>query len=537
MNLQRTGRWLLESVAACMCAASTAAGAGGAQTQPAQTVEPAVRAVGFESREIYRSKQKPGYTCWVSFFPGEHGQWYVTCEEVTRPEKPLPQCTPQQWYEMSLPVGYDKSQYLMEMVILESQDDLKTWQVISREPCRFHHTAGSYGGQARTRDGRFLRFVSSCYSLDPSVARNEILYESADNGKTWKKMPPFHDAHFSSSPHRMHMLRDGTLVFCLMLGPPWGKGTDRPVRAAVNLDQPNDVQMTLWFSFDQGRNWTGPLPIYGGQNVSETDFVELPDGNLLFINNSIFARPGRQFVYRTGRQFTPGPLERVRSGAVPETVCLTRDGVLVGCMRPGGYSWSDDLGQTWQSLQGIPNIGPEVAQPMIQILDDGRIACVGHYGGDNAIKTLDQYVSIHAFRLQVLRRTKDTRITVEREFDPATKTWRNAYTLGLFSGDDPLAGKTLQFWYVRRDRPGYDSWNRDALEERMKRGGQLIEARTDAAGKARVVLPELDQVQDPHHSYQLVVRFNPGRGDPECKPAQTAQLEFYANHHQDPALR
>lgn len=523
------------TISICMCITSLAL--GGADTQPASTVEPAVRAIEFESRKIYQSEQRPSYTCWVTFFPGEKGQWYVTCEEVTRPKTPLPKCTPDQWYEMSLPVGYDKSQYLMEMVILESKDNLKTWKVISREPGRFHHTAGTYGGQARTKDGRFLRFMSSCYSLDPSVARNEILYESGDNGKTWKKMPPFHDAHFAGFPHRMRMLRDGTLVFSLCLAPPWGKGTERPVRAAVNLDMPTDMQMTVCFSFDQGRTWTDPLPIYGGQNVTETDFVELPSGDLLFFNNSIFAHPGRQFIYRNGKHFTPAPLERVRAGGVPETVCLTPDGILVGCMRPGGYSWSDDLGQTWQNLDGIPDLGPEVAQPWINALDDGRIACAGHLGGDDPIGGRDHYLSLHTFRLQVLRKTKPTRITVEREFDEAKNKYRNAYVLGLFSGDQPLAGKKLQFWYVDRDQPGYDPWNKHPLEERMKMGGHSIEVATDSAGKARVVLEDHDKIVDVHRSYQLIVRFNADHNDLECKPAQTAQLEFYANHYQDAPLK
>jgi hypothetical protein len=49
--------------------------------------------------------------------------------------------------------------------------------------------------------------------------------------------------------------------------------------------------------------------------------------------NSIFAIPGRQFVYREGNRFAPGPLERVPSGTMLATVCLTEDGVLVGCRR------------------------------------------------------------------------------------------------------------------------------------------------------------------------------------------------------------
>jgi hypothetical protein len=541
--MRMTGHWLLGTLA-CGCLVcglvELPRGLPG-ETGPAGTKErhsdkPAVQATEFESRKVYQSAQRPGYTSWVSFFPGESGQWYLTCEEVTRPKKPLPQCSRQQWYEMSLPVGYDKSQYRMQMVMLESRDQLKTWKVISREPCRFQHSAGSFG-QARTNDGRFLRFVWSCYALDPAVKANEIFYESGDNARTWKKMPAFHDPHFASYPHRLRTLRDGTLVLAVPLAPRWGRGTDRPVRASMRLDTPNDMQMTLFFSHDQGRTWNGPLPVFGGQNVSETDFVELPNGNLLLFNNSIFAHPGRQMLYRSGSRFTPGPLERVRSGQVPETVGLTKDGILVGCMRPGSYSWSGDLGQTWQALPGIPERGPEVYQPWLHVLDDGRIACAGHFGADDPIGGRDQYVSIHFFRLNVLRKTKDAHIVVERAFDEAKKRWRNRYTLTLTSSGPALPDKELEFWYVQRGKPGYDSYNKHPLSERMKAGGVLIKVRTDRDGKASVDLPHLDAIKEIHYSYQLVVLFNRNRTDPSYKPAQTAQLEFYANHYQDPPLQ
>jgi len=67
--------------------------------QKGAAASPAVRAVDFQSRKIYQSKQDPRYTSWVSFFPGERGQWYLTCEEVTRPEHPLRGSSPQQLYE------------------------------------------------------------------------------------------------------------------------------------------------------------------------------------------------------------------------------------------------------------------------------------------------------------------------------------------------------------------------------------------------------------------------------------------------------
>src|SRR5579863_3123305 len=66
----------------------------------------AVRAVEFESRQVYRSPERPGYACWVSFFPGEHGQWYLTCEQVTKPAKPYPRMTVDQTYAWSLPSTY-----------------------------------------------------------------------------------------------------------------------------------------------------------------------------------------------------------------------------------------------------------------------------------------------------------------------------------------------------------------------------------------------------------------------------------------------
>jgi hypothetical protein len=197
-------------------------------------------------------------------------------------------------------------------------------------------------------------------------------------------------------------------------------------------------------------------------------------------------------------------------------------------MRPGRYSWSDDLGRTWQQLEGVPHDTGEVYQPWIHHLGDGRIACAGHYGADDAVGSRDQAVYLHCFRVQQQRRTEETRIEVEREFEEAEGRYRNAYTVTLTAGGRPLAGRELEFWYVERDQPGYDPWSSQALEVRMERGGQRLRLRTGSDGTVRAALPHLDAVQDVHHSYQLVVRFNSDRADPDYKPAQTPQLEFYA---------
>jgi len=523
------GDALLRAIAVLCCAAASALAAG-----------PAVQTVDFKSQVVFRSGRPPGYAAWVSFFPGEDGRWYIGCEEVSRPGEPLPQTSPEHWYGMGLPIGYDKSQYLMEAVLLESTDGLKTWKVISREPYRHQHSVHQFA-TARTRDGRFLRFNWACYALDPTVKTNEILRESDDNGKTFRKVPPFCTDRFAYHPHRLRTLRDGTLVLCLPVAPKWGRGSDRSTRSCMRLDTNNEMKMTLFFSFDQGRSWQGPLPILDGVNVSETDFVELPDGNLLVFNNRIFPKAGRQFVYREGRRFMPGPLEKVRAGAVPETVCLTQDGILVGCHRPGRYAWSDDLGQTWNPLPGIPSRGPELYQPWIHSLPDGRIACAGHYGYDDPIrkgKSHENYIKLHSFRLKVNHKTKDTKIHVERDYDERQRRWLNSFAIRLTHDGRPLPDKELVFWYVERYKPGYDSWNTTPLEKRMKAGGTTLRPRTDATGKAHVKLPaRFDKISNPHLSYQLIVRFNMSRSDPDYKPYQTPQFEFYAFAPMPPKLK
>ena len=124
------------------------------------------------------------------------------------------------------------------------------------------------------------------------------------------------------------------------------------------------------------------------------------------------------------RSFSDGPMPGDedpeiyrRNHFVPETVCMTDDGILVGCIRQSLYQWSDDLGLTWQPLDGAPNLRPEMYQPWIHHLGDGRIACAGHVGEDNAFGDVDQSLVIHTFTVSVKRQVQIPTLTVERDFD------------------------------------------------------------------------------------------------------------------------
>ena len=136
---------------------------------------------------------------------------------------------------------------------------------------------------------------------------------------------------------------------------------------------------------------------------------------------------------------------------------------------------------------------------------------------------------LHFFKINVLAKTRNTRIELTRDFDKTRSRWRNAYTLKLTCEGEPLVGEELEFWFVERDQPGYDSYNKDSLEERMKKGGEVIRVRTDKQGMAQVTIPRLDRIENIHHSSQIVARFNADRSNLQYKPAQTPMFEFYSN--------
>lgn len=118
----------------------------------------------------------------------------------------------------------------------------------------------------------------------------------------------------------MKQLRDGTIVLAVPYGMMWGPDKVKPIRHSKPASELEDFGMSLLISRDEGRHWAGPIPAFPQMTISETDFVELPSGDLMLFVNSIFARPdstvtqpGRQRIYRyvlvTGCQWKAMPRE------------------------------------------------------------------------------------------------------------------------------------------------------------------------------------------------------------------------------------
>ena len=120
-----------------------------------------------------------------------------------------------------------------------------------------------------------------------------------------------------------------------------------------------------------------------------------------------------------------------------------------------------------------------------------------------------------------------------RDYDELKDKWVNTYSIELTSEGNPVPHKEIDFWYAKKNKPGYDSWNKDPIEKRMEMGGKLIKSKTGKDGTVKVSIPELDKIEDLHHSCQFVVRFNMDRKYPEFKPHQSPLFEFYSHHYHD----
>ena len=474
------------------------------------------RAEDVRPLDIYHGAERPGYACWVSVWKDSDDAVYLSFSEKRSGHndawKPMPLDV---WESMVLPRGYhtalglgDKN-IIYEFVILKSTDNGASWKEIGRSRSEDSDDTFSL---ATLADGRIVRTVGNDYLFWRRQGGKMLTWSevSADGGHTWTKQGELFEGHNASgSPFRLRRLRDGTLAQLCTVEASFGPGQERIMRHAKRPYVRMEVMPSLFFSKDDGRSWSGPLPVLGGVHADEPDFLELPSGDLLILNSAVQQGPQvRQNVRNTRFGWFPGPVMDVISGRVPEAAVLTRAGLLVGAVRGGEYSCSNDEGATWHKIEGIPGCN---YQPSITELADGRLLCAWHVGGDQPFGQSDQWVGAHVFRLTT-RLPQPTRLVLERQLDAAGQRDVNIYRLTLTSGDAPVAGKAVSYSFDKR----YG-------------GGGKGTVTTDDQGTARIDLTaEFAGVTDPHLGYSLRAWFDPSPGDAELSACRCAEYYAYA---------
>lgn len=495
-------------------AASSLAQATGQVTQPAPKPPSFARALDFEESVIYRPAVRPGYVCWVAPWRGPDGSLFLGFAERRKLPNPAHQSIPLDfWESIGIPIKY-QSQYcsdphiLPENVVLQSRDEAKTWQEVGRDTsfC-VHHFA-----RLSLPDGTMLRGAENAFlAYRPTDKQACLVQSSTDGGNTWKEYSTVLDDCFSY-PYRMMMLQDGVLALLAKYDQSFGPGRTKARRTGAPDNVRLPTQAVIFHSYDQGRSWEGPTTVLPGVAAWEPDWVELPSGDLLLVNSDIQGGAStRQIVRRQGKHFVPQFVMDIAQGPVPENFLLTPEGLLVGSRRGGVYSCSKDLGNTWYAIAGLPNA---LYQPRILQLTDGRLCNIFHFGGDNFVGEVDQFIGQHVFRLEE-HLPQPTRVTLARQRNPQGTQYVNAYVATLTAGEEPLPEQEIKFTV------------RASTRNRRRYVTEEFRRRTDVEGRARLSLLDFDKCLDIHRDYTVQAEFLPASGDTRLAKAVSTKYETY----------
>jgi hypothetical protein len=471
---------------------------------------------------VYMPDNRPKHAQWAYGFDYGNGDIGLTFKETVQGQDELYRETRYSTYAQDQPpvsyssTGYGSADRINYQIYLKSPDCGKTWTETGR--CRFDE--GFYASSGAP-DGRIISIGRE--QLTTATDHHDwqmVVRESVDGGSSWSTV---NTLLRGMRPYiwRIRRLRDNTLivVFYVFNNLICRNDTWLP-NNAVFPDNVSIGQESAYFlaSGDDGRTFSGPYQVLPEHAQNECDFVELADGRLLFVGGDHqHGNPVRQFIHRRDGLFIPGYLMSIsggdpaqpdqlpRSGSIPECLVLLDDGTILGSRRGKPYSVSNDLGDHWYQVEGLP---PSLYQPTMLLLPDGSLANFGHSGSDAPYGQFDMHIGADYFSSVRCRIPQSASLALERMMSADGTHLENAYVATLTAAGAPVVGAKVifrvnEYWLEGRGK------NQRTQEEALC----TYEAITDEKGRATATISAYDNIADIHFYYRVDAVFVPGEGD------------------------
>lgn len=470
----------------------------------------------FEQKLVYAPEKRPGFVAWVTAFPYGDGSIGISFDETLEAENP-------DFIPPRLEFAEAAGVLVSYCSVEGGSARQRSYRVYMRSVDGVNFTETGRCGRregslcnAGFPDGRIVGFDVPRYNDERTGWSDCIrVRESRDGGSTWTDVRRLLEG---TAPYlwRVRCLRDGTLVVLASLyGTPWGPGRERATRNTMLPGETYQSKIQPFFLTSRdGREFSAPNYILPGIGAHEFDFVELPDGRLLFIAGDVQGTPvGRQFVtpspdgWLNGTLYpictgAPGdPVRDPQGGYVPETIAWdAQRGCIVGYRRNKCFSLSNDYGENWTRIE--PDVPFDfLYQPYLLALDGGRLGLYGHVGGDNAFGENDMTIQAQVFAPECARdMPRAAQLSLERMLAPDGSGYINSFRARLTAGGRPLAGQEVEFRFNTY-------WNEDGsvnttAQEDAPDKEQVC---TDAEGWAVASAVRYNGIGDIHLAYNVDV--------------------------------